>query len=412
MNKVFTAITGTSGATTSAGLIAILAIGFIATLSSVALAQKNYGPGVTDTEIKIGQTMPYSGAVSAAAMVGKAHIAYFNMINERGGINGRKIRLVSLDDSYNPAKTVEQTRKLVEQEEVSFIFGSLGSASNSAIQKYLNGKQVPHLFITVLGSRFSDPAHFPWTMPFQPSPRVEVEVFLNYLHDARPDAKIALLYQNDDFGKDYLRAAKELLGDKSARLIVAEASYEVTDPGVDSQIISLKASGADTLLLATTPKFGAFAIRKIHDIGWQPLRFVAYPSTSIGAALAPAGLEKSTGLFSAVFMKDPTDPAWQQDAGVNEWRSWMKRYHPGGDVADTFNVFGYSGAQLLVEVLRRCGDELTRGNVMKQAANLRDAELSMLLPGIKVNTSATDYQPIKQAQLRRFDGTRWVKVEK
>lgn len=375
-------------------------------------AEKKYGPGVSDTEITIGQTIPYSGAVSAAAMVGKAHTAYFNMINERGGINGRKIRLISLDDGYNPAKTVEQTRKLVEQEEVLFIFGSLGSASNTAIQKYLNGKHVPHLFITVLGSRFNDPMHFPWTIPFQPNPRVEVETFLNYLHGARPDAKIAVLYQNDDFGKDYLKAAKEFLRDKAARVIVAQASYEVTDPGVDSQVISLKASGADTLLMATTPKFGAFAIRKIHDIGWQPWRFIAYPSTSIGATLAPAGLEKSTGLFSAAFLKDPTDPAWQQDAGVNEWRAWMKRYHPEGNIADSFNVLGYSGAQLLVEVLRRCGNELTRDNVMKQAVNLTDVELSMLLPGIKINTSPTDYQPIKQAQLRRFDGTFWVKVEK
>ena len=380
--------------------------------TDVSFAQKRYGPGVTDTEIKIGQTIPYSGPVSATGMVGKAHTAYFDMINERGGVNGRKIRLISLDDGYNPAKTVEQTRKLVEQEEVLFIFGSLGTASNSAIKKYLNGKQVPHLFITVLGTKFNDPAHFPWTMPFQPSPQVEVQAFLLHLLREQPDARIAVLYQNDDFGKDYLRATRELLGDKAARMIVAEASYEVTDPSVDSQIASLKASGADILLIATTPKFGAFAIRKISDIAWHPMRFIAYPSTSIGATLTPAGLGKSAGLFSAAFLKDPTDPVWQQDAGVTEWFAWMKRYHPGGDVADAFNVLGYSGAQLLVEVLRRCGDDLTRENVMKQATSLKDVDLTMLLPGIKINTGPTDYQPIRQAQLQRFDGNRWVKVGK
>jgi branched-chain amino acid transport system substrate-binding protein len=378
----------------------------------VASGQKTYGPGVTDTEIKIGQTMPYSGPVTASAMVGKAHAAYFNMINERGGINGRKIRLTSLDDGYNPAKTVEQTRKLVEQEDVLLIFGSLGTASNSVIQKYLNAKKIPQLLITSIGLKWNDPRNYPWTMAFLPSPRVEVQAFLHYLVRERSDAKIAVLYQNDDFGKDYLRTTKDLLGDKAARMMVAEASYEVTDPSIDSQIISLKASGADTLLIATTPKFGAFAVRKAYDIAWRPLRFIASPSTSIGAVLTPAGLEKSSGLFSSAYLKDPADPIWQQDTGVTQWHAWMKRYHSEGDASDWFNVLGYSAAQLLVEVLRRCGDDLTRENVMKQATSLKDVDLTMLLPGIRINTSPSDYQPIKQARLQRFDGNRWVKVGK
>ena len=379
-------------------------------IAPLASGQNKYGPGVTDTEIKIGQTMPYSGPVTASAMIGKAQAAYFNMINERGGINGRKIRFISLDDGYNPARTVEQTRKLVEQEEVLLIFGSLGTASNSVIRKYLNAKQVPQLLITSIGLKWNDPKHFPWTMAYPPSPRVEVQAFLHYLLREHPDAKIAVRYQNDDFGKDYLKTTKGLLGDKAARIIVAEASYEVTDPSVDSQVISLKASGADTLLIATTPKFGAFAVRKAYDIGWRPLQFIASPSTSVAAVLTLAGLEKSVGLLSAAYLKDPTDPAWQTDLGVIEWRAWMKHYHSKGDVSDWFNVLGHSAAQLVVEVLRRCGDDLTRANVMKQAASLKEVDLTMLLPGIRINTSPTDFQPIEQAQLQRFDGRRWVKV--
>ena len=380
-------------------------------LGATASAQTRYDPGASATEIKIGQTMPYSGPVTAAAAIGKAEAAYFNMINDRGGVNGRKIKFLSLDDSYNPSRTVEQTRKLVEQEQVLLIFGSLGTANNSVIQRYLNAKQVPHLLIAAIGLRWNDPKNFPWSMSLAASPLVEMEAFSRYLVRRHPDAKIAVLYQNDDFGKDYVKATKEMLGDKASTMIVAEASYEVTDPSVDSQIVALKASGADTFLAFTTPKFGAFSIRKTHDIGWRPLRFVAFPSTSVATVLTPAGLDKSIGLLAAQYTKDPMDPAWKDDAEMRDYVSWMKRYNPDGDVADSLNITGYISAALMVEILRRCGDDLTRANVMRQATSLRDVKIPMLLPGISVTTSPSDYRPIKQTQLRRFDGQRWARVE-
>ncbi|MFN0315955.1 MAG: ABC transporter substrate-binding protein [Burkholderiales bacterium] len=384
---------------------------FLICVSSLAYAQKKYDPGASATEIKIGQTMPYSGPVTASSMIGKAEAAYFKMINERGGINGRKITFLSFDDGYNPAKTVEQTRKLVEQEEVLLIFGSLGSASNSVIHKYLNTKQVPQLLITAIGFKWNDPKQFPWTMALTPSPRVEMEPFSRYLAHRRPEARVAVLYQNDDFGKDYLKALTQSLGGNAPKMIVAQASYEATDPSVDSQVITLKASGADTFLVFTTPKFGAFALRKAYDIGWRPLRFVAMPSSSIATVLTPAGLEKATGVLAAQYIKDPADPVWKTDPAMQEYLAWMKQYHSEGDIADNFNVYGYLSAQLMTEVLRRCGDNLTRENVMRQAANLKDVELPLLLPGIKVTTSPTDFEPIGEAQLRRFDGKRWVEVE-
>jgi branched-chain amino acid transport system substrate-binding protein len=380
-------------------------------LTPAGLAQKKYDSGATDSEIKIGQTMPYSGPVTAAAMNGKAQAAYFNMINERGGVNGRKIKFLSLDDGYNPARTVEQTRKLVEQEQVLLIFGSLGTANNSAIKKYLNARQVPHLLITSIGLKWNDPKNFPWTMALNPSPSAEMEPFLRYLLRVRPNAKIAVLYQHDDFGKDYLRAAKEALGEKTAALFVAEASYQATDPSVDSQVIGLKASGADTFLSFTTPKFGAFSIRKPFDIGWRPLQFVASPSASVATVLTPAGLEKAKGLLSAQYLKDPMDPTWENDPEMRDYLAWMKRYHPDGDVTDLFNIHGYVSGELMVDILRRCRDDLTRANIMRQATNLKELEIPMLLPGIKITTSPTDYRPIKRTQLRRFDGQRWVKVE-
>ncbi len=379
-------------------------------LSPFAHAQKKYDPGASDSEIKIGQTMPYSGPVTASAMIGKAEVAYFKMINERGGINGRRISFLSFDDGYNPAKTVEQTRRLIEQEEVLLIFGSLGTASNSVIHKYLNTKQVPQLLIAAIGFKWNDPKHFPWTMAFFPSPRVEMEPFSHYLIQKRPEARIAVLYQNDDFGKDYLKAITHSLGEKAAKMIIAQVSYEATDASIDSQVITLKASGADTFLVFTTPKFGAFAIRKAHDIGWRPLRFVASPSSSIATVLTPAGLEKATGLFAAQYIKDPADPVWKADPAMQEYLAWMKKYHSEGDIADNFNVYGYLSAQLMTEVLRRCGDNLTRENVMRQAASLKDVELPLLLPAIKVTTSPADFEPIGHAQLRRFDGKRWVAV--
>jgi ABC-type branched-subunit amino acid transport system substrate-binding protein len=382
-----------------------------ASIAAAATTQTRYDPGASASEIKIGQTMPYSGPVTAAAAIGKAEAAYFNMVNDRGGVNGRKIKFFSLDDGYNPARTVEQTRKLVEQEQVLLIFGSLGTANNSVIQRYLNTKQVPHLLIAAIGLRWNDPKNFPWSMSLTASPLVEMEAFSRYLLRRRPNARIAVLYQNDDLGKDYLKATKETLGDKAPTMIVAEASYEVTDPSVDSQIVALKASGADTFLAFTTPKFGAFSIRKTYDIGWRPMQFVAFPSTSVATVLTPAGLDKSVGLLAAQYTKDPMDPAWQNDAEMREYVSWMKRYNPDGDVADSLNITGYISAALMVEILRRCGDDLTRANVMHQATSLQDVKVPMLLPGISVTTSPSDYRPIKQTHLRRFDGQRWARVE-
>jgi ABC-type branched-subunit amino acid transport system substrate-binding protein len=378
-------------------------------VSGPALAEKKYGPGVTDTEIKIGQTMPYSGPASAYSASGKAEAAYFRKINADGGVNGRKIKLISLDDGYSPPKTVEQTRRLVEQEEVLMIFSSLGTPTNTAIHKYLNAKKVPQLFINSADVKWGDPQHFPWTMALYPNQRTVTALFAGYLINSRPDARIAVLYQGDDYGKDYLKAFKEALGSRASRMIVAEVSYEVSDPLIDSQIISLKSSGADTLLDLSTAKFTAQAIRKAYDVGWHPLHFILYGSTSIPAVLRPAGLDKSQGVVSGAFLKDPNDPQWRDDPATKEWLTWMKTYYADGDVAELYNVYGYSAAQALVQVLKQCGDDLTRENVMRQAANLKDLQLPMLLPGIKLNTSPTDYLPIKQMQAMRFDGKQWVR---
>jgi branched-chain amino acid transport system substrate-binding protein len=383
---------------------------FVLAATTAVLAQKEYGPGVSDTEIKIGQTMPYSGPTTATATIGKAHAAYFKMINERGGINGRRINLISLDDGYNPAKTVEQTRKLVERDGALLMFGSLGTGPQTAVQKYLNAQKVPQLFITTATLKLVNPATFPWTMPFYPNQRIEVAPLARYLLSRHPTAKVGVLYQNDDYGKGFVQALKEALGDKAQSLIVAEASYEVSDPTIDSQIIALHGAGADVLFDFSTPKFGSFAIRKTHDLGWRPLHFVTGPSTSIGATLTPAGLEKSIGLVSAGFLKDPSASEWQDDAATKEWLAWMKRYYPEGDIADSMNVYAYTSAQALVHVLQRCGDNLTRENVMREAASIKDLALPMFLPGIRVNTSATEYYPVRGAQLLRFDGKAWVRV--
>ena len=372
-------------------------------------AQKNYGPGVTDTEIKIGQTMPYSGPLSAFATIGKAQAAYFEMVNSKGGVNGRRIKLISLDDGYSPPKTIEQTRKLVESDDVLLLFSSFGTPPNTAAMKYLNAKRVPQLFIAATGMKWGDPRNFPWTMAFLPSQKTGTTGYVRYLLKNRPDAKIGVLYQNDDFGKDYVKALRDHLGDQAQRMIVAEASYESTDPSVDSQIATLKGSGADTFFSFTSPKFSAQAIRKAYDIGWTPLYFIPYSATSVSAVLQPAGLEKSMGVIASAYVKDPTDPQWKADAATLDWLAWMKRYYPDGDVAEIYNVYAYTNAQLLMHVLKQCGDELTRENAMKQAANLQNLELPMLLPGVRINTSATDYDPIKQLQLMRFDGRQWVR---
>jgi branched-chain amino acid transport system substrate-binding protein len=388
----------------------LAAAAFGLALSQPASAvEKKYGPGVSDTEIKIGQTMPYSGPASAYGTIGKAETAYFAMLNEKGGINGRKLNLVSLDDGYSPPKTVEQIRRLVEQDEVAFIFQSLGTPSNSAIQKYLNAKKVPQLFVATGASKWGDPQHFPWTMGWQPDYRTEARIYSKYILQNKPDAKIGILYQNDDFGKDYLTGVKEQLGDKFAKMVVKEVSYEVTEATVDSQVVTLQGAGVDVLITAATPKFAAQTIRKVYDIGWKPLHFMTNVSISVASVMEPAGLEKGVGIITATYGKDPTDPAWKDDPGMKGWRDFMAKYYPEGDVNDASNVFGYGVAMTLEQVLKQCGNDLSRENVMKQAANLKDLEIPTLLPGIKINTSPTDFYPIQDMQLEKFDGKTWVR---
>jgi branched-chain amino acid transport system substrate-binding protein len=364
-------------------------------------------PGVTATEIKIGQTMPYSGPASAYGTIGKVEAAYFAMVNDTGGINGRKINFISLDDGYSPPKTVEQVRRLVEQDQVLLVFQPLGTPSNSAIHKYMNQKKVPQLFVATGATKWGDPEHFPWTMGWQPNYQTEAHIYAKYLLDNKPTAKIAILYQNDDYGKDYVKGLKDGLGAKAASMIVAEASYEVTDPTVDSQIVSLKGSGADVFFNVGTPKFAAQAIRKAFDIDWHPFEILNNVSISIGAVLEPAGLDKSTGLVSAGYYKDPLDPSAGQDPAMQEWGAFMKKYYPDGSIEDAFNVYGYLVAQTLAQVLKQCGNDLSRENVMRQAASL-DLALPLLEAGIKIHTGPADFYPIKQMRLQRFDGKRWV----
>jgi len=375
--------------------------------SALAAEAGQYGPGVSDTEIKIGNTMPYSGPASAYGAIGKAETAYFAMINDQGGINGRKINFISRDDGYSPPKTVELVRQLVEEEHVLLLFNTLGTPPNSAIRGYLNDNKVPHLFVATGADKWNDPKHYPWTMGWQPSYRVEARIYARYILKNLPNAKIAVLYQNDDFGKDYLVGLREGLGDKADKMIVATQTYETTDPTVDSQIVALQGSGADVLLTAAIPKFAAQAIRKVYDIGWKPTHFLTNVSASVKAVLQPAGPEKGVGIISAGYLKEPTDPQWQDTPEYKEWLAWMKKYNTSGNVADGNNVSGYSVAQTMVAVLKASGDNLTRENVMKQAASIHDEKLPMLLPGITVSTSADDFAPIKQMQLEKFDGTTW-----
>ncbi len=384
--------------------VAVMALG----LSSVVEAgEKKYDPGASDTEIKLGQTMPYSGPNSTFGVYGRAQAAYFQKINDEGGIRGRKINFISLDDAYSPPKTVEQTRRLVESENVLLDFSPLGTATNTAIHKYMNMKKVPQLFVIGGASKWGDPEHYPWTMSWQPSFYSEARIFAELALARVANPKIAILYQNDDYGRDYLRGIKDELGARAPELIVKEVSYEVTDPSVDSQIISLQASGANVFMNIAIPKFAAQAIRKASDIGWRPVQFVNSLASGVGAVLKPAGLEKAVGLITASFFKDPTDPVWRDDAAVLEWTAFMKKYLPDGKLDDTNYVFGYLLAQTMVQVLVQCEDDLTRANVMRQAANLKDFAPAMLLPGIKINTSPTNYYPIRQMQPRQFDGERW-----
>ena len=373
----------------------------------LASAAGQYGPGASDTEVKIGNTMPYSGPASAYGIIGKTEAAYFTMINEQGGINGRKINFISRDDGYSPPKTVELVRRMVEEDQVLFLFSTLGTPTNTAIHSYLNDNKVPQLFAATGADQWNDPKHFPWTMGLIPSYGTEAHIYARYILKHLPNAKIAVLYQNDDFGKDYLNGLRDGLGDKAAKMIVATQSYETTDPTVDSQVVALQGSGADVLLTVAIPKFAAQAIRKVYDIGWKPTHFLTSVSNSVGTVMKSAGLEKGVGIISAAFAKDPTDPQWEGTTEYKEWLAFMKKYNTSANLGDVQGAIGYTYAQTMVAVLKACGNNLTRENVMKQAASLHDVTMPMLLPGITLSTSATDFAPIKQMQLERFDGTTW-----
>jgi branched-chain amino acid transport system substrate-binding protein len=379
----------------------------IALTASSAYAQKKYDTGATDTEIKIGQTVPFSGPASAYATIGKAQAAYFKMINDQGGINGRKINLIQYDDAYSPPKAVEQMRKLVESDEVLLTFQIIGTPSNAAVQKYLNAKKVPQLFAATGASKFTDPKNFPWTMGFNPNYFVEGRIYGQYILKNYPNAKVGILYQNDDLGKDYLNGIKAGLGDKAATMIVAEASYEVSDPTIDSQILKLKSAGTDLFFSASTPKFAAQAIKKNFELDWHPVHILDINATSVGATMQPAGLDASKGVISVNYGKDPLDPTWKDDAGMKKYLDFMAKYYPEGDKNSIFNTYGYSTSQMLVHVLQQCGDDLTRENVMKQATSLKNVVIDLALPGIVANTSPTDYRVNKQLQMMKFNGERW-----
>jgi branched-chain amino acid transport system substrate-binding protein len=374
-----------------------------------ASAQKKFDTGVTDTEIKIGNIMPYSGPASAYGIIGKTEGAYFNKINTEGGINGRKINFITYDDSSSPPKTVEQARKLVEGDEVFLIFNSLGTAANSAIQKYMNQKKVPQLFVATGATKWGDPKNFPWTIGWQPNYQTEGRIYARYILDTKPDGKIAVLYQNDDYGKDLLKGLKDGLGAK-AGMIIATESYELTDPTIDNHVVSLKASGADIYVSVTTPKFAAQSLKKVKEIGWTPaMHILNNVASSIGGVIKPAGYDTAQGIISVTYGKDVTDPQWKDDAGVKEYDAFLQKWYPDANRIDGSVGYGMMLAQTLVQVLKQCGDDLTRENVMKQAASLRDFELGLLLPGIKINTSPTDFYPIEQEQLQKFQGETWVR---
>jgi branched-chain amino acid transport system substrate-binding protein len=364
--------------------------------------------GVTATEIKIGNTNPYSGPASAYGTIGKVIGAYFKKVNDEGGVNGRKINYITLDDQYSPPKTVEMVRRLVEQEQVAALFQTLGTPPNSAIHKYVNQQKVPHLFVATGATKWNDPKNFPWTMGYQPNYQTEGRTYAAYVLKNVPDAKVGILYQNDDYGKDYLKGFEDGLGDAAKKLIVMKQSYEVTDPTIDSQIVNLKNSGANVFFNITIPKFAVQAIKKSNDIGWKPLHFLNNVSSSLGTVLKPAGVESSRGLITALYMKEITDPQWKNDKGFVEWVAFMKKYYPEGAIDQQENAFGYNVAILMTQVLKQCGNDLSRENIMKQAANVKDFELPLLLPGIKVNTSPTDHAPIEQEQLAKFDGEKWA----
>jgi branched-chain amino acid transport system substrate-binding protein len=380
----------------------------IALASTSAVAQKGqYDTGATDTEIKIGNIMPYSGPASSYSVIGKTETAYFNKINAEGGINGRKINFISYDDGYSPPKTVEQARKLVESDEVLLVFNSLGTPPNTAIQKYMNSKKVPQLFVATGATKWNDPKDFPWTMGYQPNYQSEGQIYAKYLLKNMPNAKIGVLYQNDDYGKDYVKGMKDGLGAKSASMIVAEESYETTEPTIDSHIVNLKASGADVFFDVAIPKFAAQAIKKAAEIGWKPLHILNNVSSSISATIKPAGVENSQGIISSAWIKDPTDPQWKDDPDIKAWNAFLDKYYPEANRADANVIYGYAVAQTIVHVLKQSGNNLTRENIMKQAASLKDFTVAGLLPGVKINTSATDFAPVSQLQLMKLKGDTW-----
>src|SRR5438477_257330 len=386
--------------------IAALATAIIAFTSGTALAQKKYDTGATDTEIKIGNIMPYSRPASAYGVIGKTEEAYFNKINAEGGINGRKISFISYDDGYSPPKAVEQVRKLVESDEVLLVFNPLGTPSNTAIQKYLNAKKIPQLFVATGATKWNEPKDFPWTMGWQPSYQSEARIYAKFLIKEKPDAKIAIMFQNDDFGKDYLKGLKDGLGAK-ASMIVAEESYETAEPTIDNHIVKLKATGANVFINITTPKFAAQAIKKIAEIDWKVTHIVSNVSASVGGVIKPAGFENAQGILSAAYAKDGADSQWDNDPGMKRFYAFLEKYFPEANKLDASVVYGYGAAQTMVKVLEMCGDDLTRVNVMKQAASLKDFAPDTLLPGVKINTSATDFAPIEQLQMQRFKGEKW-----
>jgi ABC-type branched-subunit amino acid transport system substrate-binding protein len=383
------------------------AAAFTVLASQGAFAQKKYDTGASDSEIKIGNVEAYSGPASAYGVIGKTEDAYFKMINENGGVNGRKINFISYDDGYSPPKTVEQTRKLIESDEVLFVFNALGTPTQTAVQKYHNSKKVPQLFVATGASKWNDPKDFPWTMGFQPSYRVEARIFAKYILKTKPDAKVAIFYANDDFGKDYVAGIKDIFGSNASKLIIAEESYETTEPSIDSHIVKLKGTGADVVVNISTPKFAAQAIKKMAELEWKPMHLMTDVSISIGAVMKPAGLEASEGVLSATYLKDASDAQWASDPGMKKFLAFIEKYMPGANISDTNLVYGYTAAQTLVKVLTQCGDDLTRENVMKQAASLKDFTPDTLLPGIKINTGPTEFAPIEQLQMMQFKGGKW-----
>src|SRR5580658_4743988 len=386
----------------AAAIGAVLAAG-----TGWSTAQAQNTPGVTATEIKIGNTDAYSGPASAYGVIAKLETAFFKMVNDQGGVAGHKINFISYDDGYSPPKTVEQVRRLIEEDQVDFLFNTLGTPTNSAIQRYVNQKKVPHLFISTGADKWGDYVHFPWTMGFQPSYRTEAQIYTKYMLEQKPDAKLAILYQNDDFGKDYPAGVKDILGDKFDQRTVT-ASYETTDATIDSQITSLQASGADALLVGAIPKFAAQAIKTVHDLGWSPMFFMTNVSISVGSVITPAGPENAVGMISTNYLKDSTDPRWANDPGMNQWRDFMAKHMPGADLTDLSYVFAYAVSLTMLQVLKQCGDDFSRENIMKQAANLKDFDDPMTLPGIRINTSPTNFHPIKAMQLMKWDGKTWV----